>query len=155
MQPCPHCGQLLLESATLCKYCETRLPPQRQANHPLSPTQSFQCPSCGSPLDYDGTGKTIRCPACGNSVLVPQELWQSAEPPPATTLTEPPKLSDEVKVLVLNGEPDRAIQFLRDQLFLRREDAAEVVARIESGQYGNLSELIHQAQRGFDAAGKE
>lgn len=154
MQPCPNCGKLLPDYATLCKYCEARLPPQRKVNNPLSPARSFQCPSCGLLLDYNDAGKTSRCPACGNSVLVPHELWPAAEPPPAAIPTEPPKLSDEVKALVLNGEPDRAIQFLRDRLFLRREDAEEAVARIESGQYGDLSELIRQAQRGFDADGR-
>lgn len=38
-------------------------------------TQTFACPSCGGPLEYNGGhDKTIRCPFCSNSVIVPKEL---------------------------------------------------------------------------------
>src|SRR5689334_9462772 len=37
--------------------------------------QTFACPSCGGPLEYKGGhDKTIRCPFCANSVIVPKEL---------------------------------------------------------------------------------
>lgn len=37
--------------------------------------QSFKCPNCGAPLDYDGSGTpTVRCQYCNNSVMVPDEL---------------------------------------------------------------------------------
>jgi len=41
-------------------------------------TTTFNCPTCGAPLDYGGNGDTLRCPYCNNSVIVPQELRQSA-----------------------------------------------------------------------------
>jgi outer membrane protein assembly factor BamB/DNA-directed RNA polymerase subunit RPC12/RpoP len=37
-------------------------------------TQEFNCPNCGAPLDYTGTGATMRCPYCDTSVVVPTEL---------------------------------------------------------------------------------
>ncbi|MGA9772107.1 MAG: NHL repeat-containing protein [Blastocatellia bacterium] len=37
--------------------------------------ESFDCPSCGGPLEYKGgNDKTTRCPFCLNSVIVPKEL---------------------------------------------------------------------------------
>jgi LSD1 subclass zinc finger protein len=37
--------------------------------------QTFDCPSCGAPLDYQqGAAVTMRCPYCNNSVIVPGSL---------------------------------------------------------------------------------
>jgi sugar lactone lactonase YvrE len=37
--------------------------------------ETFDCPSCGGPLEYKGgNDKTVRCPFCLNSVIVPKEL---------------------------------------------------------------------------------
>jgi outer membrane protein assembly factor BamB len=37
--------------------------------------QTFNCPTCGAPLDYDGGPETtIHCPFCNSSVVVPEEL---------------------------------------------------------------------------------
>jgi len=37
--------------------------------------QTFDCPSCGAPLDYQqGAAATMRCPYCNNSVIVPGSL---------------------------------------------------------------------------------
>jgi hypothetical protein len=52
-------------------------------------TEAFECPHCGAPLDYSGTGETMRCPFCGNSVIVPPELRVAAPPPPPPT---PPRI---------------------------------------------------------------
>ena len=37
--------------------------------------ETFDCPACGGPLEYKGgNDKTVRCPFCLNSVIVPKEL---------------------------------------------------------------------------------
>jgi DNA-binding beta-propeller fold protein YncE len=55
--------------------------------------ETFACPSCGGPLEYNGGhDKTIRCPFCSNSVIVPKELRaKTAEltPPPAAPQATP------------------------------------------------------------------
>src|SRR5918911_5438212 len=58
--------------------------------------QTFACPSCGGPLEYTGGhDKTIRCPFCSNSVIVPKELRaRTAE------LTTPPKAIN-VRLIVI------------------------------------------------------
>ena len=43
--------------------------------------QTFNCPNCGAPIDYDGSDTpTIRCPFCETSVVVPAELRPRPEP---------------------------------------------------------------------------
>ena len=42
--------------------------------------QEFNCPNCGAPLDYQGTGATMRCPYCETSVVVPAEMRPRAKP---------------------------------------------------------------------------
>ena len=59
--------------------------------------QSFHCPKCGAPLDaQDVETPTIRCPFCGTSVIVPDELRAKPEfereAYPVVTIVEP--LSD-------------------------------------------------------------
>ncbi|HKZ71375.1 MAG TPA: hypothetical protein VJ020_14905, partial [Anaerolineales bacterium] len=41
-------------------------------------SQSFTCPNCGAPLDYDGDDLTVRCPYCNGSVIVPDALRSGA-----------------------------------------------------------------------------
>ncbi len=51
--------------------------------------KSFDCPNCGAPIDYDGSGTpTIRCPYCNTSVIVPEELRPHK---PHSTTTVPVK----------------------------------------------------------------
>jgi outer membrane protein assembly factor BamB/uncharacterized Zn finger protein (UPF0148 family) len=42
--------------------------------------QEFNCPNCGAPLDYQGTGTTMRCPYCETSVVIPAELRSQPKP---------------------------------------------------------------------------
>src|SRR5690242_18599732 len=58
--------------------------------------QTFACPSCGGPLEYTGGhDKTIRCPFCANSVIVPKELRaRTAE------LTTPQKATNVRLILI-------------------------------------------------------
>ncbi len=42
--------------------------------------KTFQCPTCGTPLEI-GTDPSIKCPSCGNTVLVPAK-YRPAQPQP-------------------------------------------------------------------------
>ena len=44
----------------------------------MSEAKSFNCPNCGSPLTADGPAREIKCVYCGSSVIVPEELRDSA-----------------------------------------------------------------------------
>ena len=41
----------------------------------------FKCPSCGSALSPQGDATEIKCPYCGNTVIVPEELREPTERP--------------------------------------------------------------------------
>lgn len=41
--------------------------------------QTFSCPSCGGALEYNGSGRTVKCPYCGTVAHVPEALWQPVE----------------------------------------------------------------------------
>lgn len=47
--------------------------------------KTFNCPNCGAPLDYEGEEKTLSCPFCRNSVIVPTELRSAARREAAQT----------------------------------------------------------------------
>jgi hypothetical protein len=54
--------------------------------------ERFDCPSCGAPLDYDGSGyPSMRCPFCNNTVVVPEALRvrRPAAPPPCAAPPSP------------------------------------------------------------------
>lgn len=59
--------------------------------------QTFGCPSCGGPLEYkSGSGKTVQCPFCFNSVIVPKELRSTtAELPP------PPQKANRLQLILI------------------------------------------------------
>ena len=58
--------------------------------------QTFACPSCGGPLEYrGGHDKTIRCPFCSNSVIVPKELRAR------TAELTPPQKATNVRLILI------------------------------------------------------
>ena len=42
-------------------------------------SNAFGCPQCGAALEYDGSGRTMRCPYCSSHVEVPEEFWRPVE----------------------------------------------------------------------------
>lgn len=51
-------------------------------------SQTFHCPNCGAPLDYDPSfDPVIQCPYCHSGVIVPEE-WRSATPGAPTLAAE-------------------------------------------------------------------
>jgi len=51
--------------------------------------QTFSCPACGAPLDYNGFGaSTISCPYCYTSVIIPAELRNQRSEPVAPDVTQ-------------------------------------------------------------------
>jgi len=64
------------------------------------------CPSCGAPLDYDGTSSVVRCKFCKNIALVPG-LPAAQEATPRASL-------DEVRQLAQNGNLVDAIRRYRE-----------------------------------------
>ncbi len=62
--------------------------------------ETFHCPNCGAPLDYDRhSDLVIRCPYCSSSVIAPEALRSTREPE-----TDLPELSGEIDVSSLIGQ---------------------------------------------------
>lgn len=40
----------------------------------MTDTKTFQCPNCGSPLTTTGAEKEVKCPYCGSTAIVPEDL---------------------------------------------------------------------------------
>jgi predicted RNA-binding Zn-ribbon protein involved in translation (DUF1610 family) len=72
---------------------------------------SFACPNCGTALHFDGTQTVLHCPACGGSIIVPDNLR------PSTTRPDPlvPDLSlSEVAALLRSGQRVHATILYRE-----------------------------------------
>ncbi len=83
---------------------------------------TFNCPNCGAPLDYQGSDPMIRCPYCNTSVVVPDNLRAkpsfSSQPSNFTltgagnlgSLLQQAKRFKEVKDLAQAGNIDEAVR---------------------------------------------
>ncbi len=107
-------------------------------------SQSFTCPNCGAPLDYDGDDLTVRCPYCSSSVIVPETLRAApAAVPPHTPslpvvgmdalLSQAVKLK-EVARLIRSGNKIEAIKVYREIFDVGLKEAKEAVEKLEAGQ---------------------
>lgn len=105
-------------------------------------TQPFKCPSCGAPLSFEQPGATMRCPFCGNTVILPEELRaagagaQSAQQPAPSLdniMGQAARLG-ELGQLIRGGNKIAAIKLYRELFGASLRDAKEAVERLERGQ---------------------
>ena len=118
--------------------------------------QTFNCPNCGAPLDYDGSGyPTMRCPFCNNSVVVPQELRVLRDSPaaPASSPSSTPMFSvgqggmfdlgnllaqagqfKELGELVRDGRKTEAVRLYRELFGVDETTATQAVEAMASSQ---------------------
>lgn len=116
-------------------------------------SQSFNCPNCGAPLDYQGSDPIIRCPYCSSSVIVPENLRAkpsfSSKPGNFTlsgvgdmgNLINQARRIKEVKDLAESGEFDRAVEIYREITGSDEFSARQAVGRLSAGQPITLSGL--------------
>jgi len=104
--------------------------------------QSFNCPNCGAPLDYDGSDLTVRCPFCSSSVIVPETLRPAApvagrSPSPQvvgldTLIGQADKLR-EIARLIRAGNKIQAIKVYREAFDVSLSEAKNAVEALEAG----------------------
>lgn len=120
-------------------------------------SKTFNCPSCGAPLDYDGGADlTIRCPFCSSAVIVPPELRtaSAAEPPspPAAdsetrTVSQMPQWA-EIARLVKDGNKIEAIKLFRSLTGAGLSESRDAVEKIAGGrafEVANYAVVLDQA----------
>src|SRR5256885_5060047 len=110
-------------------------------------THSFECPSCGGPLDYNGGAElTIRCPFCSNSVIVPEELRAM----PAATQADffsnlrgnAPKFAELARLVRANRQIE-AIKLYREIFGVGLREAKEAVERMAAGHPVSFTAQAH------------
>lgn len=126
-------------------------------------SQTFNCPNCGAPLDFQGSDPIIRCPYCSSSVIVPDNLRAkpqfSAQPSNFTLsgigdmggLINQARRLKEVKDLAEAGNTERAIAIYREVTGADDYAARQAVERLSSGQPITLNNLT--AANVFSAVG--
>lgn len=107
-------------------------------------SQSFNCPNCSAPLDYDGGDLTVRCPYCGSSVIAPESLRSAPQviAPHAPSLpvvgmdallSQAANLK-EVARLIREGNKIEAIKAYRETFDVSLAEAKSAVEKMEAGQ---------------------
>ncbi len=105
-------------------------------------TSTFNCPSCGAPLDYSGSGDTMHCPFCNNSVIIPPELRQPVVLPNAFSENSAAMLDSrlqsagqiiEIARLVQTGDKIGAIKLYRQITGVGLVEAKTAVEAIQAG----------------------
>ncbi|MGH2521649.1 MAG: ribosomal protein L7/L12 [Anaerolineales bacterium] len=107
--------------------------------------QTFNCPRCGAPLDYDGgADPTIRCPFCNSVIIVPETLRTLApEPGEASSASAADQMNalNKVALLARSGKKIEAIKLFRETFGVGLKEAKDAVEKIEAG---DLAEVTRQ-----------
>ncbi len=93
---------------------------------PDNTPQTLNCPSCGAPLDYDGTSSIVRCRFCKNIALIPG-LPAAREATPRASL-------EEVRILAQNGSLVDAIRRYRALYGVGLKEAKDAVDALAAGK---------------------
>ena len=110
-------------------------------------SETFNCPNCGAPLDYQGSDPIIRCPYCSTSVVVPENLRAqpsfSSKPDNFTLagaggdmagMLQKARRFKEVRDLARAGQTEQAIKIYREITDGSRTDAEAAVQALSQGQ---------------------
>jgi LSD1 subclass zinc finger protein len=87
---------------------------------------TLNCPSCGAPLEFDGSSSIVRCRFCKNIALVPGL--------PEVKETAPRAALDEVRLLAQNGNMVEAVRRYRELYGCRLKEARDAVDALSAGK---------------------
>lgn len=104
-------------------------------------TQSFQCPNCHAPLEYDEdrAAATVRCEYCGSTVIVP-EVLRGAGRKPVSGMDQAFVLAEAAQ-LVQRGQKIEAIKRVHEAFGMGLKEAKDVVDAIERHETVHLGEM--------------
>ncbi len=92
---------------------------------------SLNCPSCGAPLEYDGSSAILRCKFCGNVSLLPGALPGKVAAPSAAL--------EEIRRLAAGGNLIEAIKRYRQIFGADLKEAKEAVEALQAGRLASPS----------------
>ena len=119
-------------------------------------SQTFQCPNCGAPLDYDGgSDPVIPCPYCKSTVVVPEELHTARSGSGTFTtsvgmglgnLLQPEKIAHlrEIGRLVRQGQKVEAVKLYREIFGAELQEAQDAIDQLAAG---NAIAITHTSQQ--------
>ena len=111
----------------------------------------FHCPNCGAPLDPPaGSEKSIRCPFCNSSIIIPMELRNKnlnidlfPHEVDKRLNQELSKNLSQIITLVKSGNKEEAITIFREQFDTSRIQAEKVINQIEKNQILEINQVIN------------
>lgn len=110
-----------------------------------SQSQTFTCPKCGAPQDYQGgSAPTIQCPYCETTLIVPEALRTPAPNFAAFGAADWSKQAGvlaEIKRLVAAGNKIAAIKLYRETFGVGLKQAKDAVEAIEHGQNVQMAQI--------------
>ena len=97
---------------------------------PDSTPKTLNCPSCGAPLDFNGSSAVVRCKFCHNVVVL--DALKSI-PPETIDLKERTGIPDDIVQLIRSGNKLEAIKRYREHFDVSLARAKFAVEQIEAG----------------------
>jgi len=102
--------------------------------------ETFKCPSCAAPLEYEG-GTTQICPFCEGTVIVPSTLYDAPhridlDNPSANEMRE---VITEILDLSRSGNKIEAIKLFREHFGVGLSHAKDAIEALERGDGFNLN----------------
>ena len=92
---------------------------------------SLHCPTCGAPLDVDGTNAVVRCKFCGNACLIPGILSARAAAP-ASAL-------EDIRQVAGGGNLADAIERYRQAYGVDSQEAQKAIEALNAGRLATAS----------------
>ncbi len=97
---------------------------------PGSNPKSLNCPTCGAPLDYDGSSAVVRCKFCQNVVVLDALKSKPAE---KIDLQDRSRMPDDIVQLIRSGNKLEAIKRYREHFDVSLARAKYAIEQIEAG----------------------
>jgi LSD1 subclass zinc finger protein len=115
-------------------------------------SKPFKCTSCGAPVEYDGGAFTVRCPFCGSSIIVPEELrarpaqsWGAGLVDGIFKLQQRAANLQEVARLARSNRKLEAIKLYREIFGVGLEEAKVAVERMAAGETAEATAMSTNA----------
>lgn len=117
-------------------------------------TQSFKCPSCSAPLEFEGKPMQ-KCRFCGSNVIVPSGTIQNSNVfgsfgemnfGDLSSLTGKALKIAEIQKLIQSGNKIGAIKVFRETFGVGLKEAKDAVEAMERGEGIDISGMRVQAQ---------
>lgn len=109
--------------------------------------QTFQCPNCNAPQQYDDHGSpTVVCPYCNSTVIVPEALrYQARTQAPGRSVQfagdDSLAALTQVGVYIADGKKIEAIKIYRQAFGVDLRTAKEAVEALERGEAVQMTQM--------------